>query len=114
VESYLRDFPRLGCRLLKVLTTLTCQIRITQTFTHNALNRLQESTAIVVFPLIETEALFVQIPEQMKRLNIDVGALDRALKQAPEVLQPVSVNLAVNVPLSVINNRMVEVSSVQP
>jgi len=39
----------------------------------------------------------------MKRLNINVGALDRAFQQAPEVFQPVRVNMALGVA-----NRMVD------
>ncbi len=40
------------------------------------------------------ESLFVQIAEQVERLNADVRAFDRALEEAPEVFQPVCVDMA--------------------
>jgi hypothetical protein len=89
--------------LLKVFTTLTRQIYITETLSHNAFNRLHESTRIVVFALIEAKCLLVQIPEQMKRLAINIGAFDAALEQAPEIFKSVGVNVALGVA-----NRMVD------
>jgi hypothetical protein len=89
--------PRLG--RLKVITALTDQINVLQTLPENARTSLDESTAISVLPLVEPKRLLVQIPEKVKGLHVDVGSLDRALEQAPEVLQSVRVN----VPLGVAN-----------
>jgi len=38
--------------------------------------------------IVVTEYLFVEIAEKMKRFDVYVGALQTALEQAPEVLQP--------------------------
>ena len=46
-------------------------------------DKLRFSSAIVV-----AEYLFVQIPEQMERLHVYVGALQSAFEQAPEVSSP--------------------------
>jgi hypothetical protein len=93
--------PRL-CRL-KILTTLTDQIHVFQTLPNNATNSRYKATSIGVLALIEPESLFVEVSEQMKRLDINVGSFDRALEQAPEVFQPVRVNVALS-----IANRMVD------
>ena len=47
-----------------------------------------------------------EIAEQMKRLDTDIGSIDAALEQAPEVFQSVSVNQPVNVLDSVIYHLM--------
>src|SRR5579871_1939944 len=39
----------------------------------------------------------------MKRLNADIGSLDGTLQETPEVFQPIGVNRAINIPLSVID-----------
>jgi hypothetical protein len=53
--------------LLKVITALSHQISVLQTLADNASTSFQESTAISVFALIQTERLLVEIMEQMKR-----------------------------------------------
>jgi len=45
--------------------------------------------------MVETERLFVKIAEQMERFDRHVGALDGALQEIPEVLQPVGVDLSI-------------------
>ena len=40
----------------------------------------------------------------MKRLDTNVGSVDAALQQAPEVFKAVSVNLPVNVLLGMVND----------
>ena len=46
----------------------------------------------------------------MERLDANVGAIQAALEQAPEVLQPVGVNLAINVlSIGVVDNFMHEI-----
>ena len=44
----------------------------------------------------------------MERLDADVGAVQPALEQTPEVLDPVRVNLPVDVLLSMVNRLMRE------
>ena len=59
--------------------------------------------------LIKPERLLVKVAEQMERFNGHVGALKGALQQAPEVLQPVGVDLPINVRLGVVDD-VVDVS----
>ena len=54
--------------------------------------------------LIVAERLLVKVPEQMKRLDTHIRALDGPLQETPEVLQPVRVNVAINIPFGVVDN----------
>ena len=50
----------------------------------------QESIRIREAPFVETEALLVQVTEQVERLGADTGSMKYALQQAPEVLHRIS------------------------
>lgn len=63
--------------------------------------------------IVVAEHLFVYVAEQMKRLYRNVRALQSALQKAPEVFKAVGVNLAVHVPLRVVNRLVNEVLIVQ-
>lgn len=54
--------------------------------------------------MVKPERLFIDVAEQVERLDADVGAFQRTLKQAPEVLQPVRVNLPTDVLNRVVND----------
>jgi hypothetical protein len=53
--------------------------------------------------IVEAESLFVKIPEQVERLDANVGSLQSALEQAPVVLKAVCVDIPIHV-----RNRMVD------
>src|SRR5205807_136959 len=59
-----------------------------------------------IFAGIESESLFVNVTEQMKRLYSNVGSTKAALKQRPEVFDAVSVNIALYVALKMIHDQM--------
>jgi hypothetical protein len=67
----------------------------------------------VIPPVVKAESLLVQIPEQVERLDADIGAVDGTLEQAPEVLQAIRVNNAIDVLLSMVDN-LVNVVTPQP
>src|SRR5688572_22322223 len=67
---------------------------------------VREPLGVRQFAIVETEALFVQIAEQMERLDGYVGATDGSLQQRPEVFAAVRMNLPVNVRLGMVNNLM--------
>ncbi len=60
------------------------------------------------FPKIEAKHLLVQIPEEMKLFDTNIGSLKSALKQAPEVFESVGVNLSVNVLFRMVDNLVLE------
>jgi hypothetical protein len=60
------------------------------------------------FPEVVPEHLLVQIPEQVERLDADIGALQLALEEAPEVFETVGVHLSVNVFFRMVNDLVLE------
>src|SRR5207247_2059044 len=62
------------------------------------------SVALGIAALVEPEPPFVEIPEQMERLDADVGAAKRALEQRPEVFESVGVDLAARIRLGMVND----------
>jgi hypothetical protein len=60
------------------------------------------------FAKVVAENLFVKVAEQMEWLDANIGSLQLALEQTPEVFESVGVNLPVNVPLGVVDNLMLE------
>ena len=65
-----------------------------------------EPHPVISFAGIVPEGFFVQIPEQMEGLDVNVGALDGPLQEAPEVLNAVGVNLPVNVPFGMVDDAV--------
>lgn len=53
---------------------------------------LQQHPAHIT-PIIEAKRLFVNVAEQVERLNGNMRAVNTALQQTPEVLQPIRVNI---------------------
>jgi hypothetical protein len=70
-----------------------------------------EATGIVVLALIEPERLFIEITTKMKWFNADVGTLDGALKQPPEILDAIGVGCAIHILNGMIDNLMLVVTS---
>ncbi len=69
-------------------------------------SRFHEPISIGSFASIESETLFIEISEQVKRFDADVSTLDHPLQQTPKVLNSVRVDLSVNVSLRVIDNAV--------
>jgi hypothetical protein len=77
--------------------------------THSHLKTVPVANEVVLLgAIVVAKHLFVQIAEQVERLNVYVGAFQSALEQAPEVFQPIGVNLPINVGLSMVDNLMLE------
>jgi len=70
----------------------------------NALQGQRESGGVIAVAVVETERLLIEIAEQVKRFDAHVGALDGALLQAPEILQPVGVDGAIDVRLGMVDD----------
>lgn len=84
--------------------TLADEIGIGQALAVDSAGNPCEPSRVGVLALVESERLLVQIAEQMERFDADIGALDGPLEQAPEVLQSVCVDLALGVPLGVVDD----------
>jgi hypothetical protein len=71
-------------------------------------NVLESESIVSQFPKVIPEHLLIQIAEEMESLNANVGALELALEQAPEVFESIGVNLPVNVAFGMVNNLVLE------
>lgn len=78
----------------------------------NPRHHAQEPRAVVAVPLVEAEALFIEVAEQVPRHHADVGSVEHALQEAPGILDPVRVDPAVDVGFRVVD-RFVNVVRVQ-
>jgi hypothetical protein len=71
-DAALNRLPRRCLAWRKVITAFALgQFQIRQTLSDYTVNRLQKSASIRLFPFVETEGLFVEIPEQVKRFDLD-------------------------------------------
>ena len=62
-----------------------------------------EAFCVSGFAFVVAERLFIEVSEQVKRLNRNVRALDRPLQQRPEVFHAVGMHVTVHVALSVVD-----------
>src|SRR5947209_5537934 len=72
---------------------------IRQPLARRALERADKPLALVLRPVVEAVALRIDVRLQVERLDADVRALDAPLEEAPEVLQPVRVDVVADVRL---------------
>ena len=100
-------FPR-PCRLEDFcrFSHLAGEFGIGHALADDSLDAHGEALGIVHLPIVVAERLFVNVPEQVKRLDAHVGAFQSALEQAPEVLHSVGMDLPVHIGLSVIDDRV--------
>src|SRR5436309_3411367 len=92
-------------RLPRLVNTLTAdELCIPDSLTSNAAKRLNKSTTIILFALVKSKRLLVQVSEQMKRFNVYICSFNRSLEQAPKVFQTVRVNVPFRVALRVIDH----------
>src|SRR6266513_5305781 len=80
-----------------IIFLLADKLRVSETFSDYSGNNFHEPASVVVFALVEPKRLFVQISEQVERLNAHVCPFDSALQERPEVFQPVCVDMAFRV-----------------
>src|SRR2546428_875560 len=88
------------------------KLPICQAASSNPTNRFQESSAVIILPIIEPKHFFIKITEQMKRFDADVCSLKAAFQQAPKILQSVRVDVPLDVAFRVVN-RLVDVISIK-
>jgi hypothetical protein len=81
---------------------------ISEPLADNTSYRVNEPGHVLGLAVIEPIHLLIEVAEQMERLHGNVGSLNAPLQQAPEVLQPVGVDVALGVALSVVNHLMDE------
>lgn len=77
--------------------------------THSHLKTVPIANEMVFLgAIVVAKHLLIQVAEQVKRLDTDVGSFQSALDQTPEVFQTVGMNLPVNVLFGVVNDLVLE------
>jgi hypothetical protein len=69
-----------------VATGFTDESDVCETLTEYAHDADQEPARVGVLPFVESKRLLIEVSEQVKRFDTDIGAFDRALQERPEVL----------------------------
>jgi len=82
------------------------ELFVCEPFTGDAIHHPMESAGIIGFAGIVAVGFLVEIPEEVKRLNADVGSFDGPLQEAPEILNAVGVNPATNVFMGMVDHFM--------
>ena len=104
-------FPR-PCRLERRFCSLgfslSDQFLIGKTLAHDSTNANIEPFGVIHNPIVVAPRLLIEIAEQMKRFDRNVGALQPAFQERPEVFHAVSVNLSVHVGYGVVDHFMLE------
>src|ERR1017187_587455 len=86
---------------------LADQLLIGDPLVYNLADKVAEPVGIAQGQaIVVPEHLLIGIGLQVERLDCNVGSLDRALEQRPEILQSVGVNLPLDVLLGVIHEIM--------
>lgn len=82
------------------------QLREGKPLAENARDGFKKAAFVIFFALVEAKRLFVKVTGKMKRLYAHIGSLDCALEQAPEIFQPVRMDVALGVANRVVNHLM--------
>jgi|HubBroStandDraft_1064217.scaffolds.fasta_scaffold22605_3 hypothetical protein len=88
---------------------LASQLLVGDTASHDLFHDSAEPLRIRQRTKVIPERLFVQVPKQVERLYADIGSMQSALQQTPEVLHRVRVDVAVHVLNSVVDNGVLVV-----
>src|ERR1700751_3010538 len=95
-------------------TSFSSNFSVGQTLPDDMRGDMFKSRSVVgQFSEVVAEHLFVEIPEQMERLDANVSAFQSAFDQAPEVFQTVRVGAAINVFLGMVHDTMNKVPMLQ-
>lgn len=96
--------PRFKVLVAARFSHLACEFGKSQPLAQDARAERVEAVAVVhILPVVVAESLFVNVAEQVEGFDANIGAAQSALEQAPEVLQPIGMDLAANVGLGVVD-----------
>ena len=98
-----------GFRLPRFAFNLASKLSIGEALAHNLANEITESVCVGHRqPIVVSERLFVQVPEQVERFNRNIGSFQAALQETLEVLHGVGMNIPVYVFDRVVDDFVLE------
>ena len=100
-------FPRQELELR--FSHLASELRIGQALADDFTDTDVKTFGVGQLAVVETESLFVDVAKQVERLNTNVGSMQSALQQAPEVFHCVGMYIAVCVLDCMVDNRVLVV-----
>src|SRR5437879_1010529 len=84
------------------------QVAVGQALADDGAQCLDEPSrvAVRIAPFVESKRLLIHIPMQMEGVHRDIGTTECPLEQAPKILKPVGVNMALDVHLGLVDNAV--------
>jgi hypothetical protein len=67
-----------------------------------------EAFAVGQLAIIEPEGLFIEVAEQVKRFDRNIGAVQTAFQKRPEIFAAISMDVAANIFDGMVNDFMLE------
>jgi hypothetical protein len=98
--------PRL--ELIGYLPILAGQLLVGESPSNNVPHREDEALNVGHVAVVVAKRLFIEIPEEVKRLHAYIGPMNASLEQTPNVLKPVRMNVAVDIRLGVVDHLMLK------
>src|ERR1019366_4985623 len=86
---------------MRHLSSLSDQLLVSESPTDYVTHCEHEELNVRHIAVIEPKRLLVHIPEQMERLDRNVGSVEAPLQERPEILKPVRVNVSLDISYSV-------------
>ena len=77
---------------MNFILSLASQLVVGNAFADNACNGDAETFGVRQLTIVKSVGLFIEVAEEVERLNTDVSSVNAPLQQAPEVLHRVRVH----------------------
>src|SRR5258708_4351309 len=105
--------PRVGILVdRRFLSHLAGDLGPSQTLADDLTNCQGKTVTVIhILPIVLPERLLIDITEQVKRLDADVGSMQAALEQTPEILHRVRVDIPIHVFDRVIDDSVLVIRS---
>ena len=86
-----------GFLLTRPFLRLASQFRVGETLAHDLANEIAKAIPVAHWQsVVKAERLFVNIAEQVKRFDRNIGSADGPFQETPEVLHAIGVDVAVH------------------
>lgn len=63
-----------------------------------------ESAKVIIFAIVETKTLLIDVTEEMERFDANIGSANRALEQAPKVFDSIGMHVATDICFHVVDD----------
>jgi len=85
---------------------LASQTLVGDALSDDSTERIDETSPVLRFACVESVRFFVQVAEQVEGLDGNIGSLDRALQQGPEVFEPIGMDGPAHIGFGMVDYRV--------